>query len=40
MSSTGLSSLIQSGTRVWLDSVDPQAVTANKAQGVTGMTKP
>lgn len=38
MSSTGLSSLIQSGTRVWLDSVDPQAVTANKAQGVTGAT--
>lgn len=38
MSSTGLTSLIQSGTRVWLDSVDPQAVAANKAQGVTGAT--
>ena len=35
---TGLKSLVQSGTRVWLDSVDPQAVKANKAQGVTGAT--
>ena len=38
MSSTGLTSLIQSGTRVWLDSVDPKAVAANKAQGVSGAT--
>ncbi|MEE9403579.1 MAG: transaldolase family protein [Algisphaera sp.] len=36
--STGLQSLIQSGTRVWLDSVDPQAVAENKKQGVTGAT--
>ncbi|MEM8737625.1 MAG: transaldolase family protein [Planctomycetota bacterium] len=35
---TGLRSLIDSGTRVWLDSVDPEEVTKNKAAGVTGCT--
>ena len=35
---TGLESLVQSGTRVWLDSVDPEAVATNKARGVTGAT--
>ena len=36
--STGLQSLIDSGTRVWLDSVDPDEVTKNKAAGITGCT--
>jgi transaldolase len=36
--STGLRSLIDSGTRVWLDSVDPEEVIKNKAAGVTGCT--
>ena len=36
--STGLQSLIDSGTRVWLDSVDPDEVKKNKAAGVTGAT--
>jgi len=35
---TGLRSLIDSGTRVWLDSVDPEEVVKNKAAGVTGCT--
>lgn len=35
---TGLRSLIDSGTRVWLDSVDPEEVITNKAAGVTGCT--
>jgi transaldolase len=35
---TGLRSLIDSGTRVWLDSVDPEEVQTNKAKGVTGCT--
>lgn len=35
---TGLRSLIDSGTRVWLDSVDPEEVIKNKAAGVTGCT--
>ncbi len=36
--STGLQSLIDSGTRVWLDSVDPKEVKTNKAAGITGCT--
>ena len=36
--STGLQSLIDSGTRVWLDSVDPEEVKKNKAAGITGCT--
>ncbi len=35
---TGLRSLIDSGTRVWLDSVDPDEVKKNKARGITGAT--
>ena len=35
---TGLRSLIDSGTRVWLDSVDPEEVIKNKTAGVTGCT--
>ena len=33
-----LQSLIQSGTKLWLDSVDPDLVIANKAIGATGAT--
>lgn len=33
-----LQSLIQSGTKLWLDSVDPDLVIANHALGVTGAT--
>ncbi len=33
-----LQSLIQSGTRLWLDSIDPELVSVNKALGVTGAT--
>ena len=36
--STGLRSLIESGTRVWLDSVDPKEVDKNKQAGITGCT--
>src|SRR5262249_2672081 len=35
---TPLQSLIASGTKVWLDSVDPQAVAKNPAFGATGAT--
>ena len=35
---TGIQSLIESGTKVWLDSVDPEEVTKNKAIGITGAT--
>lgn len=34
----GLASLIASGTKLWLDSVDPDLVPANRAAGVTGAT--
>ena len=34
----GLQSLINSGTKLWLDSVDPDEVKKNKARGVTGAT--
>ncbi|MEM1098856.1 MAG: transaldolase family protein [Planctomycetota bacterium] len=33
-----LESLIEAGTRLWLDSVDPDEVVENKAQGITGAT--
>jgi transaldolase len=36
--STGLQSLIETGTTVWLDSVDPDEVAKNKAKGVSGAT--
>lgn len=35
---TGIQSLIDTGTKVWLDSVDPDEVTKNKAIGITGAT--
>jgi transaldolase len=33
-----LQSLIASGTKVWLDSIDPELVQANRAAGATGAT--
>ncbi len=36
--STPLESLVASGTRLWLDSVDPDLVVSNRALGVTGAT--
>ena len=33
-----LQSLVQSGTKLWLDSIDPQEVAANRALGATGAT--
>lgn len=33
-----IQSLIQSGTRLWLDSVDPTLTVTNRAMGVTGAT--
>jgi transaldolase len=35
---TPLQSLVATGTKLWLDSVDPQEVTANRAWGATGAT--
>ncbi|MBX3440341.1 MAG: transaldolase, partial [Planctomycetaceae bacterium] len=35
---TPLESLIATGTKLWLDSVDPEAVAANRAIGATGAT--
>ncbi|MEM6329382.1 MAG: transaldolase family protein [Planctomycetota bacterium] len=35
---TPLESLIQSGTKLWLDSVDPELVTLNRERGATGAT--
>ncbi len=35
---TPLESLIASGTKLWLDSIDPQLVAENKALGATGAT--
>jgi transaldolase len=35
---SGLASLIASGTKLWLDSVDPGLVRENRAAGVTGAT--
>ena len=36
--STGLQSLIESGTKLWLDSIDPDFVRINQARGATGAT--
>jgi transaldolase len=36
--SHGLASLIDSGTKLWLDSVDPDLVRENRAAGATGAT--
>ena len=33
-----LQSLIASGTKLWLDSVDPDLVRQNRAEGATGAT--
>ncbi len=33
-----LAALIESGTKLWLDSVDPELVAANRARGATGAT--
>ena len=33
-----LKSLISSGTKVWLDSVDPAEVKRNRAMGISGAT--
>jgi transaldolase len=35
---TPLQSLVKSGTKLWLDSVDPDEITANRAFGATGAT--
>ena len=35
---TGIASLIACGSKIWLDSVDPDEVVKNKAYGVTGAT--
>lgn len=36
--SQSLKSLIQSGTKLWLDSIDPELVKSNRALGATGAT--
>jgi transaldolase len=38
MAVTPLQSLVAAGTKLWLDSVDPQEVQANRAFGATGAT--
>ncbi|MEX2176489.1 MAG: transaldolase family protein [Pirellulaceae bacterium] len=35
---TPLESLVQSGTKLWLDSIDPDLVRANRDEGATGAT--
>lgn len=35
---SSLASLIQAGTKLWLDSVDPDLVTTSRQQGITGAT--
>ena len=35
---TPLQSLVACGTKLWLDSVDPDEVAANRALGATGAT--
>src|SRR3954465_8627786 len=35
---TPLQSLVTTGTKLWLDSIDPQEVAANRAFGATGAT--
>jgi len=34
----GIASLIECGSKIWLDSVDPEQVVKNKALGITGAT--
>lgn len=36
--SLAIQSLIQSGTKLWLDSIDPELVVENRAMGATGAT--
>ncbi len=36
--STGIKSLVEVGTKVWLDSIDPELVKSNRAKGATGAT--
>lgn len=36
--STGLKSLIETGTKLWLDSIDPELTVKNRAMGATGAT--
>src|SRR5262249_25203884 len=38
MAVTPLQSLVATGTKLWLDSVDPREVAANRAFGATGAT--
>ena len=38
MAVSPLESLVASGTKLWLDSIDPQEVAANRALGATGAT--
>src|SRR6188768_658255 len=33
-----IQSLVSTGTKVWLDSIDPELVKSNRAQGATGAT--
>ena len=35
---TPLESLIATGTKLWLDSIDPELVQTNRALGATGAT--
>ena len=35
---TPLQSLITAGTKLWLDSIDPELVKSNRAMGATGAT--
>src|SRR5687767_2152118 len=36
--STGLRSLIECGTKLWLDSIDPEFLRINRERGATGAT--
>ena len=36
--STALRSLIDTGTKLWLDSIDPDLIAENKQLGATGAT--
>src|SRR5262245_49702430 len=35
---TPLQSLVATGTKLWLDSIDPELVVSNRAMGATGAT--
>ena len=35
---SALKSLVATGTKLWLDSIDPDLVRANRAEGATGAT--